>query len=629
MNNLLKILIPFFIVLGLHADQGMLSTISSTGETGSGDVDVYYDGTNVYSATSTNLYKYNDSLSIITSNIAISTNIKKVIADSSNVYIIETTNVHKIDNNLSAIVTSKDTAKSLNSIVLSEDGTYIFAGSTTGVVVIKTSDMSIKAFVNTTNAKDLKVNGDFLYVADDWGGLKVLDISSPELATVLSTISGEYYKIAVENNYIYTVGKTGLSSFDISSPSAPVYKGNNTNINVDDFTSLYVQDAYAYIGNTNQYDICDVSDKIQMNVVTSSTTNPDLPVSTNATTGMYGKIYISISGGGITAYDAISDYDDNASAASANQTPKSVEQLNSNNGIYGNLQNPSDVDFIQLTLQGGRLNASILGLDDINVTLYDSNDTTQAPIASIDSSSSTTPKVLQLSAETSSGIHYLKVENTDGVTTGEYKIIAEFNEDDWPDFRASSELINYGEYIKGNILRGDDSDYFRVDLSSKGGITITSEYSNIVDFDLIKASDNSIMSYSGDLVDGRIYEATDNGIYFIKAKAAANDIENQEYSFRVDFSKEAILAKEDEAPFALKEISSTDVIQSLDYIQIVGDEMYLVNNTTSTLYRESKSALNGAPSATYVSSTGSILSFEVIGDYAYVLTDNRLDILYT
>jgi len=629
MNNILKLLIPFLVVLGLHADQGMLSTITPTGENGTGDVDVFYDGVNIYGATSNGLYKYDTNMTLLNSNASISSGIKKVIANSTNVYFIQNTQVHQADTSLSAISMSKDTTKTLNCIALSEDGSYLFAGSSTGILVIQTSDLSIKAFIESTNSKDLKVKDDLLYVADDWGGLKVIDISNPEFASVLSTSTGEFYKLSLENKALYTVGKTGLSSFDISSPSAPVYKGT-TNTTASDLTSLIVQDTHAFIAqhnaNSNEFGVYDVSKKANMQAIANSPFNDYF---INAITGANAKIYVATSGG-IVVFNAQSDYDNTAQGASQNQiTAKTVEQLNENNGIFGNLQDQNDVDFIKINLQGGRLDAYISGLDDINVTLYDSNDTTRQPIASVESSLSSTPKLLHLNTETASGTHYLKIQNTDSTTSGEYKIIADFSVDDWPDFKDSAQLINYTELIKGNMLRGDDSDYFRIDLASKGGVIVYSQESDIIDFELINASSGALMlDDNASLNTGRTYKAVDNGIYYLKVKAASLDVENQDYSFKVDFSKDLVLDKEDDASFALKKIADVDRIQNFDQIQIVGENVYMVNTTTNTLMRSQKSSIN-TPIASYVSSSGTIVEYQVIGDYTYVLTDTRLHVLYT
>ena len=635
MNNLLKILIPFFIVLGLHADQGMLNTITpSTTDTQnqSGNVDVIVDGSDVYTITSTSLYKYDLTMSSSTNVVLGVGTAKKVTASSNHVFVVSSTKLESFTRAIASEGTYAST-KSINSLAVSEDENYVFLGTTTGVVVVDATNpaaMSKVAFVETTNAKDLKVKGDFLYVADDWGGLKVIDISNPEIVSVSSTTSGEYYKLAVENNNIYTIGETGLSSFDISSPAAPVYRGTTTTT-ANDLTSIFVKDTYAYIGqnnqNPNEFAVYDVSNKINMQEIALS---PYI-YTVNATSGISDKIYAATSTG-IVVLDAISDYDDNATEAYVNQTAKTIQQLSSNEGIFGNLEDSDDIDFIKITLQGGRLDAYISGLDDINVTIYDSNDTTQDPVASVDSSTSDTPKLLNLNTETASGVHYIKIENTDGTTVGEYKITADFTEDDWPDFSASSQIINYNETIKGNIKRADDSDYFRVDLESKGGVIVTSANANVVDFDLVNSLTQEVMEHEGDLSTGKIYKATNSGIYFLRAKAAAEDVENQEYSFELSFSKDLVLDKEDDAPFALKSVSDPlDVVQNVEQIKVLGDTAFIVDNNDSTSsYTLVKANIASiiTPISTYVSSS-SIRYFEILGDYTYVLTDNSLDVLYT
>jgi len=622
MNNLLKIIIPFFIVLGLHADQDMLSDFYSTSSFGNGNVDVYAKGSDVYTISTSIIYKYNSTLSSSTSlGLSVGT-ATKVIASTNYVCVISSSTLQLLTR---AIVSQGTyaTSKTINSVAVSEDESYVFLGTTTGILVLDRSTLSQKAFIETTNAKDLKVEGDLLYVADDWGGLKILDISNPELATVLSTTSGEYYKLALENDYMYTLAKTGLISFDISSPSAPVVLGSTT-FSVDDSSKIFVQDTYAYISSYNndpsQLAVFDVSNKSNMQHITNS------PYFNTAygISGTYGTIYLAQTSY-TYLYSALSDYDDNITDAST-QVAKSVEKLSSDFGVYGNLQDSNDVDFIKVTLQGGILNADITGLNDINVSVYDSSYTL---LTSVDSSAATTPKSLNLNVVVLSGTHYIQVHNTDGLTTGEYKIVADFINDDWPDLKSSAGLINYAEYIEGNILKGDDSDYFRVDLSSKGGVVITSDDADVVDFELINSATDEIMLYEGDLSTGRTYKATAEGIYYIKAKASSIDIEDEDYSFRVDFSQDAVLSMEDDAPFALKNINSYDLSVHAEQVKVVGNSFYYVDNSTLTLSRKAINDISGIGTGGFTAPS-SILYYEVIGEYTYLLdSTNNLNILYT
>ena len=100
------------------------------------------------------------------------------------------------------------------------------------------TNMNQVVFIDSTNVLDLKIKGDYLYFVDDWGGLKVVDISNPVLASVLSKVDGEFYKLALENNYLYTIGITGLSSFDLTSPAAPVYKATVNILNTNQNTTF-------------------------------------------------------------------------------------------------------------------------------------------------------------------------------------------------------------------------------------------------------------------------------------------------------------------------------------------------------------------------------------------------------
>lgn len=637
MNNLLKILISLFVVISLNADQGKLTSITSVGSLvngGNNILDMSIVGTNIYTVNSNNVYKHDVNSSLITTSLFIGSTIK-LSATTNYVYLLKNDNVnsslevYNTDLNISQGTFTPNTSKYYNAFALSDDEQYIFIATSTGVSILDISNVasiSEVAFLETTNAHDVKVNGDVLYVADDWSGLKVIDITNPISASFGPSKSGTYYKLAIENDYLYALGQAGISSFDISSPSAPLFKSsvnsyndgtNNVAINIgSDYTNFFVQDMYAYVLGTVKY-IFDVSNKSAM--VGASLTGPS--INEVAVIGDGNSIFISTDIDTFI-YNPESDYDDNLTAASS-QTEKNTANLSSDEGIFGELKDSSDIDFIKVNLQSGRLAATITGLSDLNVSIYDTNNTSALPIVSVQSNLNS--ESLEINKEVSSGVHYIRVQSTSGVV-GEYKITADFSSDDWPDAKTSASLINLGEKLSGNMLNGDDTDYFRVDFTSKGNLYITSVNEDIIDIEIANSYDTNIIAGVGSLELGRTYDIPSAGIYFIKVKAKSADVTDRDYSFRVDFSKDDALDKEDNANFALKQVDTTTLV-STNYrsMKSAGSYIYVYDDQTLYLMRKNKSDLSDAGS--YY--TGSNMSdYQIVGDYIYVLTDGKLSVIY-
>ncbi len=67
---------------------------------------------------------------------------------------------------------------------------------------------------------DIEIEGDYAYVADEYGGIIVLDISEPTKPKCVGYYTGGYKNIAISGNYLYAVInsalESGLTIFDIS-----------------------------------------------------------------------------------------------------------------------------------------------------------------------------------------------------------------------------------------------------------------------------------------------------------------------------------------------------------------------------------------------------------------------------
>lgn len=634
MNNLLKILIPFFIVLGLDADQGMMSfdvvNDRDTVYTTSNIVDMSLDGNNIYTISSSGVQKFDkNSTSAISSASSIGSNLSAIIARDSKVYILEVNEIKVLNSDLNVTLGDFNSTKNVNTFLISES--YLYLGTTTGVSILDISDdsdISQVAFIETTNVQDLVVKKDssdnraYLYVADEWGGLKVLDISNPLLTKVSSTVEGVFYKVSVENNYLYTIDSSGMSIYDISSPLAPVYK-STTSFSVDkDNCDILVFDAYAYVnyydGVSSSYATIDVSNKLDTNGSTHT-------LSAIKTLDDGSDIYIATSNG-VERFKVNSDFYDVLEEIPASLAEKTTE-LEADNGVFGSLKDPGDIDYIKIKIPSGKFIGIITGMSDLNVSIYDINDSSVTPLATATSENSS--KTLEIEADVSSGIHYLKIQSTTG-STGEYKIVASSSDDDWTDIKGSAYLINYGEDIEGNMLLDTDKDYFRVDLSSKGILTIESPSFNVVDFEIENSYDSTAITAEFNDDGSKSFIVPSSGTHYIKVKAASENIDNQDYSFKVDFSKAELLETEDDASLALQKISQVvDSGSNYRLIKSEGPYLYVVNDQPSfgngVLKRKNKADLSDTGNE--FEAFSEIIDYVVSDKFIYLIDSNKFYII--
>ncbi len=629
MNNLVKILISLCLSVGLYADQGMLSDINTTSANYatmpvSVEVsDLTTDGVNIYGVSGGSIYKYDANLTSDTNATVGSTN-KKILLHATKVFVLEDYNLYIRDINLTAVATYTST-KFLKSFAISSDGSYAFLATTNGIDVIDIASTSKVASVATADALDVAIKNDTLYLADNWGGIKVFDIQNPALTSLGSTLNGIFYKVTIENNYLYALGENGLSIYDITSPSAPVFL-SESNVNPDAYKSvsptstLSVGDMYGYIGfedtlNANSYNIYtyDLSNKKNITMLPST-----YGINLHKKVAILDlKVYLTTAGG-ISAYNLETDYPDTLVLGDSSPT-KTITNLDPNNGVFGELGSANDVDVLKLELINGRFIAIIEGMNDLNVSLYDGTNATSA----LFNGQTDNSKTLTIDIEVSAGTYYLMVQSIAG-ETGEYKITAANSEDDWSGIASFSQPISLGQTIKGNIIDSGDIDYFRVDFTSKGVLDFTSLTPELITIS-VEESNGSVLTSSGSLVNLLSFELPSAGTYFIKVQGIGTDIVNADYSFRGDFSQNAALDKEDNAPFALKDMGVSSTAGSeYDNLVLDGNSVfysYFFNSNKLTELNSTLGELN-----TY-NASGIIGEYKIVGDYIYILEGTSFKIL--
>jgi hypothetical protein len=150
-------------------------------------------------------------------------------------------------------------------------------------------------------AYDLAPNGEILYVADTWGGLRVLDIRVPTAPVELSSVSttGRLYGVATDGEYVYGAdSQAGLLVFDVRDPAAPVLVGS-----VDpggmawdlavDGDLVYLADRAGWLW------IIDVSNPQQPTILSGTVT----PVDTLDVVVSNGMAYLAVYYDGLQIYD--------------------------------------------------------------------------------------------------------------------------------------------------------------------------------------------------------------------------------------------------------------------------------------------------------------------------------------
>ena len=101
------------------------------------------------------------------------------------------------------------------------------------------------------DVRDVYISGNYAYVADGLGGLKIIDVSNPSSPSLISTYSTSGYasSLFVSGKYAYVAeGSSGLEIIDISNPYSPFLVGTNTTYEVYD---IHISGKYAYLAAYN------------------------------------------------------------------------------------------------------------------------------------------------------------------------------------------------------------------------------------------------------------------------------------------------------------------------------------------------------------------------------------------
>ena len=430
----------------------------------------------------------------------------------------------------------------INDIKVQSNYIYV-ANGTNGVKVINASDksnMTIDASLSTSNAHKILIVGDTLLLADDWGGLKSINISTPDDPSVANQYDGTFMNIAIDNNKLFALNTDDniLYAFDITNPLLPIFKSQKT-IN-SGATAMYGYDSNVYIvidGRIYAYQSIDMTNLTDNGSYNNASSVNDLIV--------------------VDSIGYISNTDSIQTAIFQSDLPNTFAVASANDAISIDYNNPknivgvfpadrNDTDIIKINTQVGVVTLDINVSAGIRCILLDENNNTINEI----NNSDTNQSILNFSNNIFAKDYYIKLQPLESNTESiDYSITISLFKDKEPNTMDVSSLIDIGENVEGDILTPSDKDVFKVFISSAGKFTFKSDSLQLI----TKLYDNKLdktVSSSGTLeTGGIIFNITHSGYYFIEL---GSNQSSYNYSFTTILDKNGFDEYDDKYKPSLK-----------------------------------------------------------------------------
>jgi len=122
----------------------------------------------------------------------------------------------------------------------------LLLASTAQASLVKVGEYSM-----SNPARSVALDGNYAYVADDYSGLQIIDVSNPASPFRMGAYDtpGEAFGVAISGSYAYVAdGDSGLQIIDVSNPASPIRKGAyNTPGNA---WNVAISDNYAYVADS-------------------------------------------------------------------------------------------------------------------------------------------------------------------------------------------------------------------------------------------------------------------------------------------------------------------------------------------------------------------------------------------
>jgi len=189
-------------------------------------------------------------------------------------------------------------------ITIAENTLYLSGGSfTNSVFVIDITDptnMTYLRDIESGSSCDLEARGDFLYIADNYGTVKIYDITQRENPVLVSTIggSGDAYGLKLSEDYLYVASSGyGLKIYNIADPFFPELISSYS-IGAGSYPLITKDENYVYLASySGGYKIIDVENPASpdlVNTINLTSYDQQLSYSNNTlyTGNWYGGIYM-------------------------------------------------------------------------------------------------------------------------------------------------------------------------------------------------------------------------------------------------------------------------------------------------------------------------------------------------
>jgi hypothetical protein len=169
------------------------------------------------------------------------------------------------------------------SLSIATDGNYVYSvGEGSGsedFEIIDASSPSAMSVVRTVgtpgSAKDIEVAGEYAFIADGGSGLTIVNISRPEVADIVTTLTideggiDSVDSIAISGSYAYVTDRgEGLAVIDIADPQNPSLVSTEAPGTVHNEIVLKGDRAYV-AGDSNGVHVYDISDPTAISLVTT------------------------------------------------------------------------------------------------------------------------------------------------------------------------------------------------------------------------------------------------------------------------------------------------------------------------------------------------------------------------
>ncbi len=234
--------------------------------------------------------------------------------------------------------------------------------------------------------------------------------------------------------------------------------------------------------------------------------------------------------------------DDNNSGSSADHgdTRSTASALTLNSPISGNVETEDDVDYFRIEVtQSGTLTVYTTGNLDTVGTLEGSSGTQLEKDNNGGSGNN-----FRIERSVSSGTYYVKVEGFGSDDTGSYRLHADFTTvvsfDDHGNTPSAATNLSLDSSISGSIEMGSDIDYFRIEVTQSGTLTVYTT-GNLNTFGYLEDSSGTELETddqggSGD--NFRIEQPVSGGTYYI-AVDGRNPSDTGSYRLHAEFTADS------------------------------------------------------------------------------------------